>query len=153
MPRVKTHRSIVNTKENDRAELHCSYESFTSAKVMWQKDGRTVQSDDYKVKYTITRELKSDNRNVSILTVYSVNQNDLGDYQCIVENPMGSERVTIHLTYSPEPPRLESFEVVNQTITTHWVIHSLQPLTEIMLNYQLKGVSPLYCFSTNYHVY
>lgn len=155
VPRVTASKTIVNTKENDKAELHCHYESFTFAKVLWQKNGRNVLSDSYKTKYTMSSELKTDNRNVSVLTIYNVNPSDLGDYLCIVENPMGSEKVTIHLTYSPEPPVLESSEVANQTIITHWVIHSLQPLTEIVLNYQLKGVSiaSFECFNNvEYHL-
>lgn len=143
-PIVKTHRHIVNTIENDKAGLHCHYRSFLPTKVTWQKDNNVISATEEQYvdqKYLITEEKKAANQNESILKVYQIKQNDLGDYQCIVQNPLGEEKVTIHLTYSPEQPHLEKAEVVNRTIITHWKIHSIQPLTEIQLSYQLKGVS------------
>lgn len=74
------------------------------------------------------------------MVVNRINENDLGDYICVVQNNMGAENVSIELTYNPEPPHLHHIEQDDDTVITHWHIRSLQPLTEVMLNYRQKGV-------------
>lgn len=74
------------------------------------------------------------------MVVNNVKSKDLGVYECRVDNEIGTENVTIELTYVPEPPKLKEYEREGDSVITHWHIRSMQPLKEIMLNYQLKGV-------------
>lgn len=74
-----------------------------------------------------------------MLVIKNVERSDLGDYVCEVQNSIGKGHVTIHLGYEPEQPKFERLEIVGDTITTHWQIRSLQPLNEVMLNYQKSG--------------
>lgn len=145
-PRVTAHRSVINTKEGDNAELYCDFETSTESRVIWSKDkqqlpiGGTHESrPKYSVIYT---QPKTPNKNTSILVVSHVKSKDLGAYECKVQNDIGAENVSIDLTYVPEPPQLHKAEKEGRDIViTHWHIRSLQPLTEVMLNYQLKDVS------------
>lgn len=144
IPRVSAHRSVINTKEGDNAELYCDYDSTTESRVVWYKDQQALQigTHETRSKYSVIYGTqKSPNKNTSILVVNNVKSKDLGVYECRVNNDIGAEAVTIELTYVPEPPKLHSVERDGDTVITHWHIRSMQKLTEIMLNYQLKGVS------------
>lgn len=147
IPRVSAHRSVINTKESDNAELYCDYDSTTESHVVWYKDQQKLQigTHESRSKYSVIYgPQKSPNKNTSILVVNNVKSKDLGVYECRVNNEIGAEAVTIELTYVPEPPKLHSVERDGDTVITHWHIRSMQKLTEIMLNYQLKGVSSFF---------
>lgn len=143
-PRVNAHRSVVNTKEGDNAELYCDFETATESRVIWSKGGQQLpigQPHESRSKYSVIYgQPKSPNKNTSILVISNVKSKDLGSYECKVQNDIGSENVSIELTYVPEPPQLHKLEKEGDVIITHWHIRSLQPLHEVMLNYQLKGV-------------
>lgn len=144
-PRVTAHRSIINTKEGDNAELYCDFESSSESKVFWRKDQKPLPIEGshsgHRSKYTVIfSEPKSPNKNTSILVISQVSSRDLGEYECTVQNNIGTENVTITLTMAPEPPHLHHTEKEQDEVITHWHIRSLQPLTEVLLNYQLKDV-------------
>lgn len=137
---------MINSKEGDNAELYCEYETSTESRVTWRKDQKQVpiSSHDTRAKYSVVYKQKSPSKNTSILIVSNVRANDLGEYECQVENAIGSENVSIELTNVPEPPQLHHVEQEANVVITHWHIRSLQPLTEVMLNYQQKGVSDIF---------
>lgn len=143
-PRVTAHRSVINTKEGDDAELYCDYETSTESRVVWLKDQKQLlfgNARDTRPKYTLISKGGENGKNTSILVVTKVSEKDLGDYECSVRNNMGSENVTIELTYVPEPPHLHKMEQSDDNVVvTHWHIRSLQPLTEVTLNYKLQEV-------------
>lgn len=145
-PRVTAHRSVVNTKEGDNAELYCDFETSIESRVIWSKDNQQLPissaAQESRPKYSVIyTQPKTPNKNTSILVVSNVKSKDLGVYECKVQNDIGAENVSIELTYVPEPPQLHKLETDKNVVITHWHIRSLQPLTEVMLNYQLKGVS------------
>lgn len=145
-PRVTAHRSVINTKEGDHAELHCDFETSTESRVIWSKDQQQLSigqlSHESRSKYSVIYgHPKAPNKNTSILVVSNVKSSDLGAYECKVENDIGAENVSFELTYVPEPPQLHNVENEGDVVITHWHIRSLQPLHEVMLNYQRKGVS------------
>lgn len=136
---------MINTKEGDNAELYCDYDSSTKSDVTWYKDQRQLPIPPHESRPTskysvIYKSPRSPNKNTSILVVNNVKSKDLGVYECRVDNEIGSENVSIDLTFVPEPPKLHSVERDGDAVITHWHIRSMQPLKEIMLNYQLKGV-------------
>lgn len=139
IPRVSAHRSVINTKEGDNAELYCDYDSSTESQVVWYKDQRPIDTNQSR-KFSLINKPPKSSKNTSILVVNNVKPKDLGVYECRVENEIGSENVTIELTYAPEPPKLHNVDHDGDTVITHWHIRSMLPLKEIMLNYQLKGV-------------
>ncbi|XP_055316107.1 titin-like [Sitodiplosis mosellana] len=142
IPRVSAHRSVINTKEGDNAELYCDYDSTTESHVVWYKNQQKLQirTHEPRSKYSVIyRAPKSPNKKTSILVVNNVKSTDLGVYECRVDNEIGTEKVTIELTYVPEPPKLRQVEREGDTVITHWHIPSMQKLQEIMLNYQLEG--------------
>lgn len=122
--------------------MYCNYESTSISKIIWRKDQKPIhiENSDVKGKYSIFDESKGQNKNTSILVINGVNKDDLGDYECIVKNNIGSENITIYLTYDPEPPHLDRLEIERSTVIMHWIVRSLQPLTEVKLNYQQKDV-------------
>lgn len=92
-------------------------------------------------KYQLFFESKDAHTNRSTLVVKNVNEGDLGDYVCQVRNTIGNGSATIGLTYEPEAPVLTDTHIHEDVVTTTWRIKSLQPLSEVMLNYKQKGVS------------
>lgn len=42
----------------------------------------------------------------------------------------------------PEKGQLENYKIEGKKITLHWLVRSLQPLSEAVLDYKLSGVSP-----------
>lgn len=146
---MSAHRSIVNTIDGDMAELYCEYDSGAlGSNITWRKDGNIIHADHERrvgSKFIITEAPKrADGQNTSILCIQKVAKNDLGLYECTVQNAIGAESVKIELTLVPEPPHLHNLEQDDDTVTTHWIIKSLQPLTEVTLNYQQKGVNSNY---------
>lgn len=155
IPYVTVHRSIVNTREGDSAHLHCEYETTLDSEVSWLDNKGQPVNEANSAKYKILRDVANTNVHKSTLVIYKVNQGDLGKYWCKVGNELGAENVNIELTYAPEPPKLNSTEQEGESVITHWHIRSLQPLTEVKLNYRKKGVSSVDYFpliSPNFYV-
>lgn len=133
---------MINTKTGDKAELYCEFETSTESKVTWRKDKKELPiQHEPNSKYFVVYKQETPSKNTSILVINHVKPKDLGEYECQVANVIGSENVSIELTSAPEPPHLEKVEKEGDVVITHWHIRSLQPLTEVMLNYQQKGVS------------
>lgn len=145
---MTVHRSIINTREADIAHLHCEYETTIESTATWlDNKGQPINQADPS-KYKILRDVTDKNIHKSTLVIYNVNQNDLGKYLCKVGNELGAKDVNIELTYVPEPPKLNSTEQEGESVITHWHIRSLQPLTEVKLNYRRKDVGSVYLFSS-----
>lgn len=137
-PKVNAHRHIVNTKEGDDAELHCNYKSTTMSKVTWHKDTKQLRLDNH-IKYSTFNETKDEHHESNVLLINNVVADDLGKYECTVQNAIGKGHVQIQLTYEPEPPKFDRVEINGDTVTVHWLIRSLLPLNEVVLNYQKSG--------------
>lgn len=146
IPLVTARKSVVNTKENDDAELYCDFETFTESRVIWRKDGKQLQistGQEPRSKYSAIYGQPKGSKNHAVLVVNKVQSTDLGQYECKVENKIGSELVKIELTFVPEPPHLQKIETDGKFTITHWHIRSMQPLTEVMLKYRQKDVRTL----------
>lgn len=141
-PHVTAHRSIINTRNGDRAELYCVFETSPEYQIQWSKDQRPLQIGNFQSKYSLPQETHTQ----SVLVVNSVTPNDLGTYECRVTNDIGSEKIYIELTYAPEPPKLHKIDTAGKQIITEWHIRSLQALQEIQLNYRNKNVNIYFQF-------
>lgn len=144
---MTVHRSIVNTKAGDNAELACDYETPMDSEVSWRFESKILpaaSSTDSRSKYTQLPSQLDKDKSRSLLVISKVEQRDLGDYECIVKNAMGESNVAIELTYVPEQPRLNHTEQEAGSLISHWHIRSLEPLTEVILDYKLKDVSEVH---------
>lgn len=47
----------------------------------------------------------------------------------------------MHIIYEPEHPQLEDLEVNGNKAVIHWLVRSIQALSEAVLDYKLAGVS------------
>ncbi|KAL7735322.1 hypothetical protein ACLKA6_018016 [Drosophila palustris] len=134
-PKVSTHRHHVNTQEGGSADIYCDYRANPIAISFFIKDGKTLSlSDKYSIKNSLHKE-----HNRTTLTIKHVDESDLGEYLCHVENAIGSNEVRVQLSYSPETPQFESSSIDGNKVTMHWLVRSLQPLSEAMLDYKLTG--------------
>ncbi|XP_030558138.1 neurofascin [Drosophila novamexicana] len=134
-PKVSTHRHHVNTQEGGSAELYCDYRANPIAISFFIKDGKTLSlSDKYSIRNTLHKE-----HNRTTLVIKHVEASDLGEYLCHVENAIGSNEVRIQLSYRPETPQYEDSSIDGKQVTMHWLVRSLQPLSEAMLDYRLTG--------------
>lgn len=143
---------MINTKEGDNAELYCNFETNPSGTIKWSKDGDELPVSpafNSRSKYLLkmlyenpsSQQQNSAQKNASVLIVSNVQTSDLGYYDCQVQNQIGTENVTIELTYAPEPPHLQDVQPENNgDIITVWHVRSLQELTEIKIIYEQDGV-------------
>lgn len=140
---MTVHHSIINTKEGHIAHLRCEYETTLDSTVKWLDRNEQPINQADSSKYQILQDTTEENVHKSTLVIHKVNKNDLGKYLCKVGNELGAKDVNIELTYAPEPPQLNATEQDGESVITHWHIRSLQPLTEVKLEYRKKGVSSI----------
>ncbi|KAH8401514.1 hypothetical protein KR009_006013, partial [Drosophila setifemur] len=134
-PKVSTHRHHVNTEAGGTAELYCNYRANPIARSFFVKDRQTLQLSE---KYSL-KDSTHNGHNRTTLIVRDVDENDLGEYLCHVENVIGYNEVKVHVSYNPETPQFEDMKVEGTKVTMHWLVRSLQPLSEAMLDYKLSG--------------
>ncbi|KAH8269488.1 hypothetical protein KR018_004347, partial [Drosophila ironensis] len=134
-PKVSTHRHHVNTEPGGDAQLYCNYGANPIAMSFFVKDRKTLTLSD---KYSIASSTHH-GHNRTTLTVFDVQDSDLGEYLCHAENSIGHNEVKIHLSYNPETPQFEDMKVEGTKVTMHWLVRSLQPLVEAMLDFKLSG--------------
>ncbi|KAH8299683.1 hypothetical protein KR044_004548, partial [Drosophila immigrans] len=133
-PKVSTHRHHVNAEQGGSAEIYCDYRANPIAISFFIKDGKTLSlSDKYSIKNSLHKQ-----HNRTTLVVKDIDESDLGEYQCHVENSIGSNEVNVHLSYAPETPQFESSTVEGNKATMHWLVRSLKPLSEAVLDYKLS---------------
>ena len=158
-PKVSTHRHHVNTKAGDDAELYCDYKANPIATTSWYRNDDELS---YSEKYTIRNIITEEGHNRTVLTVKDVRSSDLDEYICHVEvyilgdggkgrlsqnfafylqNTIGNKENKVHLIYEPENPQFESMEIFGNRVILHWLVRSIQPLSEAILDYKLMGVS------------
>ncbi|XP_017090771.2 protein amalgam [Drosophila bipectinata] len=134
-PKVSTHRHHVNTEEGGTAEVYCNYRANPIARSFFVKDGTTIQLSE---KYSLWDSVHN-GHNRTTLVVRNVEGTDLGEYLCHVENAIGFNEVKVHVSYKPETPQFEDMKLEGTKVTMHWLVRSLQPLSEAMLDYKLSG--------------
>ncbi|KAH8370488.1 hypothetical protein KR093_003652 [Drosophila rubida] len=133
-PKVSTHRHHVNAEEGGSAEIYCDYRANPIAISFFIKDGKTLSlSDKYSIKNSLHKQ-----HNRTTLRVKDVDEGDLGEYLCHVENAIGSNEVRVQLSYAPETPQFENSTVEGNKVTMHWLVRSMQPLSEAVLDYKLS---------------
>ncbi|XP_062129404.1 hemicentin-2 [Drosophila sulfurigaster albostrigata] len=133
-PKVSTHRHHVNTQEGGSAEIYCDYRANPIAISFFIKDGKTLSlSDKYSIKNSLHKQ-----HNRTTLIVKNTDDSDLGEYLCHVENSIGSNEVRVQLSYAPETPQFENSTIEGNKVTMHWLVRSLQPLSEAVLDYKLS---------------
>ncbi|XP_055839599.1 protein amalgam [Episyrphus balteatus] len=135
-PKVTTHRHHVNTERGGRAELYCDYKAVPIAVAEWKRNGQYLEyfSDKYSVKSGIHK-----GKNRTILMVKDVGQTDLGEYECEVKNAIGANENKIHLIYEPENPQFEDMKIDGRKVTLYWLVKSVQPLSEAVMDYKIDG--------------
>ncbi|XP_061390258.1 neural cell adhesion molecule 1, partial [Musca vetustissima] len=140
-PKVSTHRHHVNTDIGSTAELYCDYRSYPIAVTRWLKNNQYLSlSEKYMMTYAAEQHF-----NRSTLTVRDVTTDDLGEYKCQAENSIGSSELKVHLMLEPERGQFESVEIKGNVVTLYWLVRSLQPLSEAVLDYKMTGA---YTWST-----
>uniref|UniRef100_A0A1I8M6V2 Ig-like domain-containing protein n=1 Tax=Musca domestica TaxID=7370 RepID=A0A1I8M6V2_MUSDO len=140
-PKVSTHRHHVNTELGGIAELYCDYRSHPIATTRWLKNNQYLSlSEKYMMSYAAEQHF-----NRSTLTVRDVAVEDLGEYKCQAENTIGSSEMKVHLMLEPERGQFESVEINGNVVTLYWLVRSLQPLSEAVLDYKMTGA---YTWST-----
>ncbi|XP_030387280.1 lachesin [Scaptodrosophila lebanonensis] len=134
-PNVWTHRHHVNAQAGGNADLHCDYRANPIASSFWLKNDKVLNlSEKYKI---ISSTHKGHNR--TTLIVKDINDNDLGEYRCTVDNVIDSKQARVQLSYNPETPQFEDKKIDGSQVTLHWLVRSQQPLSEAVLDYKLSG--------------
>ncbi|KAM7342362.1 neural cell adhesion molecule 1 isoform 2-T3 [Cochliomyia hominivorax] len=134
-PKVTTHRHYVNTEIGGNANLYCDYKGNPIAIASWFKNNKPIK---YSEKHMITYETEK-HFNRSTLIVNDITIEDLGEYICRAENSLGSNELRTHLMLEPEKGQLENVIIDGRKVTLHWLVRSLQPLSEAVLDYKMSG--------------
>ncbi|OON14167.1 immunoglobulin I-set domain protein, partial [Opisthorchis viverrini] len=89
--------------EGEKCQMTVRYKSSTPATVEWYHNDRPIRDDG--VRYRITQE----GPEVTNLTLPKVTSDQIGDYMCVVRNPIGEASTSNYLQIHPtETPRTES---------------------------------------------
>ena len=136
-PKVTTHRHHINTEIGGNAELYCDYKGNPIATISWIKNNEPIK---YSEKFMITYAIEN-HFNRSTLTVKDIAMEDLGEYLCRAENSIGYNEIRTHLMLEPEKGQLESVNIEGKKVKLYWIVRSLQPLSEAVLDYKMAGVS------------
>ncbi|XP_054739858.1 protein amalgam [Anastrepha obliqua] len=134
-PKVSTYRHFVNTEKGGDAELYCDYIANPAGGVSWLRNDKTL-NDSYKYAFN---EVTHKGRKRSILTVMDVSAKDLGEYTCRVQNTIGQDETNVHIIYEPEHPQLEDMGISGRKAIIRWLVRSIQPLSEAILDYKMAG--------------
>lgn len=129
----------MNTAIGNKVDLRCNYNTSSSETVTWTKEGNKINVDN-REKYELIGKPDVGQAKTT-LVVKSVSPKDLGEYRCEVHNKIGNGHSIVKLSLAPELAQFIRADVNDGIVTTHWMIHSMQPLVEVMLNYQKNGVS------------
>lgn len=141
-PKPVAHKHIINTIVGaDAAELRCAYKSPNADVLTWRRNGTALDVNNAS-KYALHADHKNSNGQfISNLTIKKVAVADLGEYVCEVLNDVGTGSVSVQLVETPEPPKYVTTEFGEGVVSSHWTVHSHQPLIEVQLNYRQDGVS------------
>lgn len=134
----------MNTAIGDKVNLRCNYNTSSTETVTWTKEGNTINVDN-RDKYELIGKPEVGQAKTT-LVVKGVSLKDLGDYRCEVHNKIGRGHSIVKLSLAPEIAQFIRADVNDNIVITHWVIHSMQPLVEVMLNYQKSGVCVIWNF-------
>lgn len=81
------------------ADLVCNVESYPMAEVMWLKDNYRVQDPSkFTIDTLITNEIIT-----TTLRIKSLDYKDFGEYVCVANNKLSSDRKSIYLTQTSNP--------------------------------------------------
>lgn len=128
----------MNTAIGNKVDLRCNYNTSSMETATWTKDGNTINVDN-RDKYELIGKPEVGQAKTT-LVVKNVSLKDLGDYRCEVQNKFGRGHSIVKLSLVPEVAQFIKADVNDDIVTIHWVIHSMQPLVEVMMNYQKSGV-------------
>uniref|UniRef100_A0A1L8E3A9 Putative neural cell adhesion molecule 1 n=1 Tax=Nyssomyia neivai TaxID=330878 RepID=A0A1L8E3A9_9DIPT len=132
-PKVTAHRHEVNTGEGYDAELFCNFKSDPVGRIYWLRHKNPLMEG---TKYRVTQE-QHGHHNRTALLVRQVKKEDLGVYQCQVDNRLGQQDANVSLIYEPEPAHFDGYELQPEhLVVLNWTVRSIQPLSEILLYYQ-----------------
>ncbi|VDM55233.1 unnamed protein product [Angiostrongylus costaricensis] len=132
--------AIVDEKIRE-VELHCSVAASNPPVISFTfYRGPTELTDS--TKYNLTTEKT---RSKATLKVFNVDENDLGEYRCEVNNGKAKNSLIIHLkeTSPPSEPRVTLYDVKENAIT--WKIEDRQeegelPIKEVEINYLRQSI-------------
>uniref|UniRef100_A0A336MF68 CSON015086 protein n=1 Tax=Culicoides sonorensis TaxID=179676 RepID=A0A336MF68_CULSO len=140
-PQFLKEETAVNTNIDETAELHCKFESNPKPEhVHWYKNEgsakheRIHESDKYKIRNHYDQH---GGVSTTTLEIRRIDQQDLNEYTCEVQNAVGKARSKIFLALTPSTVQLLSHSYKGGVLHTKWETHSHQPLTE--LNVMTRG--------------
>ncbi|XP_063709527.1 neurotrimin-like isoform X2 [Culicoides brevitarsis] len=142
-PAFLKEENAVNTAFGETAQLHCKFEANPEPQhVHWYKvEGAQGNERIHDTeKHTIKNHFSKDGGvSTTTLVIHNINQQDLHEYTCQVENAIGKAKSKIFLNNTPASPQLVSHSYKAGTLTAKWEIHSHQPLDEVNVMTRAKG--------------
>ncbi|XP_045131407.1 roundabout homolog 1-like [Portunus trituberculatus] len=130
-PDIITEEAILHTGEGDEASLTCVVHGRPTPTITWTKEDNPLILDSH-VSY-------QHNLHRHTLTIFTVRQDDFGDYSCTAKNALGSIKKTLRLTGVPKVPRITSSsagaDLTSYTIV--WRTESHTPIVMYRLQYRI----------------
>uniref|UniRef100_U5ESW6 Putative opioid-binding protein/cell adhesion molecule n=1 Tax=Corethrella appendiculata TaxID=1370023 RepID=U5ESW6_9DIPT len=137
-PIIVKHTSYVNTGEGYDAELSCEYVSNPAVeKITWHKRSNkdVINERNSNNKYEIRND-EHGGHNRTRLIIKNINQTDIYEYWCRIENALGHQYGKIILGFQPSPSHFNGYEYRDDKLYTNWTVRSIQPLTELQILYK-----------------
>lgn len=99
-PEVRTPRPRVSQALGYATTLECEIEAYPPPSIIWTRDGKEITNNG---SFLVSHFAKQDEKIVSTVKIYEVNENMYGKYQCEALNRHGKDTKMIEL-YKSEMP-------------------------------------------------
>lgn len=132
-PVIVKHVEYINTAIGENTEVVCLYRSYPEArKIQWYRGDELLYNN---AKFTITND-RHNHHERTRLSVQNVEQKDLVDYRCRIENSLGESSAKSILGLLPGSAHLVHSNYSNGQLHTSWRVRSAQPLSELQILYK-----------------
>lgn len=132
-PMIVKHVEYINTAIGENTEVVCLYRSYPEArKIQWYRGDELLHNS---AKFTIVND-RHNHHERTRLSIHDVEQKDLVDYVCKVENALGESSAKSILGLLPGGAHLVHSNFSDGLLHTMWRVRSAQPLSDLQILYK-----------------
>lgn len=132
-PAIVKHVDYINTAIGENTEVACLYRSYPEArKIQWYRGDELLHNS---VRFTIVNDFHNHHKRTR-LVIKDVEQKDLVDYVCKIENALGESSAKSILGLLPGGAHLVHSNFSDGLLHTAWRVRSAQPLSDLQILYK-----------------
>nr|CAI5867854.1 unnamed protein product [Callosobruchus analis] len=125
-PVVSIEKYMVNTANENDAELKCVVKAYPVPEVLWQRNGKNIDVHTPRVKLHSKKNEYIEN----ILVITNVQEEDFGQYTCYAKNSLGKVEKVVSLVKTPAIQEFVKPEKPHKDVVLTWKVESKAPESE-----------------------